>query len=163
MIKVKHTAIPAREGAIGVISDTHGLMRTEVLEVFRGVDIIVHAGDIGNMLIINTLEELAPVTAVSGNTDSGMTAVFLNETETFEFGAFNFHVRHDLSHLAINPAASGIHMVISGHTHLPDLKKKNGVMYLNPGSAGPERQKKPISFAKVWLQNGCLSVKHFYL
>lgn len=152
-----------RKGAIGVVSDTHGLLRAEVLDIFEGVDRIVHAGDIGNMNILRALEEIAPVTAVIGNTDSGVVAALLNESETFEFGSFHFHVRHDRTCLNINPAASGIHMVISGHTHLPDLKSENGVIYLNPGSAGPERPNKPISLAKILLQNNQLSARHFYL
>ena len=139
------------------------MLRDEVLEILGGVDMIVHAGDIGNKDILSHLERIAPVTAVSGNMDGGVMAAFLNETETFRYGDFNFHVRHDLAQLVIDPAASGIHMVITGHTHLPDLKTLNGVMYLNPGSAGPERPNKPISLAKVSLQNSRLSVRHFYL
>ena len=160
---VEHNAETAQERSIGVISDTHGLLRAEVFEIFTGVDMIVHAGDIDNKDILNALEKIAPVTAVSGNMDSGLMSVFLNESETFRFGAFNFHVRHDLTQLTIDPAASGIDMVISGHTHLPDLTSLRGVMYLNPGSAGPKRSGKPISLAKVSLQNSRLSAMHFYL
>ena len=160
---IEHTEISAPESAIGVISDTHGMLRTEVLEIFQGVDMIVHAGDVGNMEILKVLEGVAPVTAVSGNMDYGAVTVFLNEVETFEFDGFNFHVRHDLSHMNINPAVSGIDMVISGHTHIPVLASENGVIYLNPGSAGPERKNKPISLAKVLIQNGRFSARHFYL
>jgi uncharacterized protein len=152
-----------RGRTIGVISDTHGLLRTEVHGIFESVDMIVHAGDIGSKDILNDLEKIAPVTAVIGNMDSGIMAVFLNETETFEFGGFKFHMRHDLSQLAIDPSLSGIDMVITGHTHLPELTFRNGVMYLNPGSAGPERRNKPISLAKLTLQNGKISAMHFYL
>ena len=146
-----------------MISDTHGLLRDEVLGIFEGVDRIVHAGDIGSKDILNALEKIAPVTAVSGNMDSGLIAVFLNETETFEFGDFKFHVRHDLSQLAVDPGLSGIDMIITGHTHLPELTSRNGVMFLNPGSAGPERRNKPISLAKITLQNRQISARHFYL
>lgn len=160
---VEHTESRAPGGVIGVISDTHGMLRTEVLEIFHGVDMIVHAGDIGTMEILKTLEAIAPVTAVNGNMDYGAATVFLNEAETFEFRNFKFHVRHDLSRIDLNPEVSGIDAVISGHTHIPDLRTENGVMYLNPGSAGPERKNKPVSLAKILIQNGGLSARHVYL
>ena len=155
--------ISAEGRTVGVISDTHGLLRDGVPEIFKGVEMIVHAGDIGGRSILHALEKIAPVTAVRGNMDSGIIAAFLNEAETFSFGGFSFHVRHDLLKLNIDPAASGVDMVITGHTHLPELKTENGVLYLNPGSAGPERPKKPISLARVSLRNGKLSARHFYL
>ena len=151
------------EGSIGVISDTHGLVRPEVMAIFRDVSIIVHAGDIGGMNVLKSLETIAPVTAVRGNVDSGQVAVFLNETETFEFGTFKFHVLHDLARLSLVPAACGIHMVISGHTHLPDVRTDNGVTYLNPGSAGPKRLDRSISLAKIIVQKGRLRVSQFNL
>lgn len=152
-----------QNGSIGVISDTHGVLRPEVVDIFRGVDMILHAGDIGSMDVIKTLEAMAPVTAVRGNMDSGLAAIFLEETETVTWRQFTFHILHDLSRLAVDPAASGIHMIISGHTHLPEVRNKNGVMYLNPGSAGPRRPGKPVSFARVSVHNGRLSVRHFRL
>lgn len=150
-------------GAIGVISDTHGLFRSEVTRIFSGVDLIVHAGDIGRTDILRSLETIAPVTAVYGNVDSATIAAFLNEYETFSFQGFKFHLLHDLYRLEIDPISHGIHMVISGHSHLPEVRKENGVIYLNPGSAGPKRPDKPVSLAKVAIQNGRLWVKHFDL
>jgi len=153
----------ADHGAIGVVSDTHGMLRSEVMRILNGVDMIVHAGDIGSMDILKSLETVAPVTAVSGNVDGGIIAAFLNESETFDFRGFKFHLLHDLSRLTIDPGTHGIHMVISGHSHLPELRRENGVMYLNPGSAGPERPRKPISLARVTVREGRLWVRHFNL
>jgi putative phosphoesterase len=150
-------------GVIGVISDTHGLLRDEAARIFKGVDMIVHAGDVGGQDILNSLEKIAPVTAVSGNMDGGMIRTFLEEEEAFEFKGFKFHLIHDLAQISVAPESQGIQMVISGHTHVPLLRKKNGVMYLNPGSAGPERPNKPISLARVTVQGGRLWVRHFTL
>ncbi len=158
-----HSAVPGNAGTIGVISDTHGLLRPEIKELFAAVDMIVHAGDVGSVEILKALESIAPVTAVSGNMDSGMVAAFLNEAETFEFRSFKFHLIHNLSHLSIDPSAAGIDMVISGHTHLPDMRKENGVMFLNPGSAGPPRHQKPVSLAKLTIRDGGLWVRHYSL
>lgn len=150
-------------GVIGVISDTHGLLRIEAARILKGVDMIVHAGDIGSKDILNSIEKIAPVTAVSGNMDEGMIRTFLEEEESFEFKGFKFHLIHDLARLTVSPESKGIKMVISGHTHTPELQKKNGVMYLNPGSAGPERPGKPISLARVTVKDDRLWVRHFTL
>jgi putative phosphoesterase len=150
-------------GVIGVISDTHGLIRNEVARIFKGVDMIVHAGDVGNIDILKTLEKIAPVTAVHGNVDSGVIRALLEEEESFEFKGFKFHLIHDLARITAVPESNGIGMVISGHTHVPELRKKNGVMYLNPGSAGPERPGKPISLARVTVKDSRLWVRHFTL
>jgi putative phosphoesterase len=150
-------------GVIGVISDTHGLIRNDVARIFKGVDMIVHAGDVGNIDTLKTLEKIAPVTAVHGNVDGGVIRTFLEEEESFEFKGFKFHLIHDLARITVAPESLGIKMVISGHTHTPELKKKNGVMYLNPGSAGPERPSKPISLARVTVKDGRMWVRHFTL
>lgn len=158
-----HSEVSAAAGVIGIISDTHGMLRVEVPRIFKGVDMIVHAGDIGSTDVLKSLETIAPVTAVSGNIDGAVISTFLNDSENFEFKGFKFHLLHDLARLAIDPKSLGIHMVISGHSHLPELRREDGVMYLNPGSAGPKRFKKPISLAKVTARDGRLWVKHFNL
>jgi len=150
-------------GAIGVISDTHGMLRPEVPRLFKGVDMIVHAGDIGNANILKSLETIAPVTAVSGNVDGAVLSAFLSDSETFEYKEFKFYLLHDLARLTIDPKSLGIHMIISGHSHLPELRRENGIMYLNPGSAGPKRFDKPISLAKVTVREGRLWARHFNL
>lgn len=158
-----HSEGSAATGVIGVISDTHGMLRTEVPRIFKGVDMIVHAGDIGSTDVLKALETIAPVTAVSGNMDGTVISAFLNDHEDFEFKGFKFHLLHDLAQLSINPKSHGIHMIISGHTHLPEIRREDGVIFLNPGSAGPKRLKKPISLAKVTSRDGRLWVKHFNL
>ena len=150
-------------GTIGVISDTHGMLRLEVSRIFKGVDIIVHAGDVGGIDILNSLESIAPVTAVRGNVDGGVVSAFLNESETFEFRGIKIHLLHDLSRLSIDPKAHGVKIVVNGHSHLPEVINQNGIIYLNPGSAGPRRANKPISVAKVTIQDGLLLPKHFHM
>ena len=133
---------------IGVISDTHGLLRPEVLEVLSGVDIIVHAGDSGGRAVLDELGRIAPLHAVRGNCDfgplSGLPPDLVVETD-----AGLFYALHDLCQLRLEPVAAQIVAVIHGHTHLPDVRYKDNVLYLNPGSAGPERPGKPVSIAVV--------------
>jgi putative phosphoesterase len=150
-------------GVIGVISDTHGLLRAEAADILKGVDMIVHAGDICSADILNSLEKIAPVTAVCGNMDGGVLRNFLEEEVSFGFKGIKFHLIHDLTRITISPESKGVRMVINGHTHVPQLLKKNGIMYLNPGSAGPERPGKPISLARVTVSDGRLLVRHFTL
>jgi putative phosphoesterase len=138
---------------IGLISDTHGLMRPEALLLLRGCDHIVHGGDIGGTAILDALRGLAPVTAVRGNNDHGAWADALAETATLEFGGVSIHVIHDLSLLAIEPAAVGFHVVVSGHSHKPVVERRGDVLYVNPGSAGPRRFRLPISLGEIVIEN----------
>ena len=131
---------------IGLISDTHGLLRPEALDVLRGSDAIVHAGDIGEG-ILETLAKIAPVTAVRGNNDRAPWAQAIHETETLRFGEITLHALHDLSHLAIDPRAAGVDVVVHGHSHKPKIERRSGVLFVNPGSAGPVRFKLPVSVA----------------
>ncbi|MGA9755143.1 MAG: metallophosphoesterase family protein, partial [Desulfobaccales bacterium] len=124
------------EHLIGVISDTHGLLRPEALKVLSGVELIIHAGDIGNPRILAELARIAPVHAVRGNTDRAGWAVDLPLTRVVEVGDVHFYVLHELFCLDLDPAAAGFAAVIFGHSHHPHLERKNGVLYLNPGSAG---------------------------
>ncbi|MBW2370187.1 MAG: metallophosphoesterase family protein, partial [Deltaproteobacteria bacterium] len=135
------------EKKIGVISDTHGLLRPTVNDVFKGVDMIIHAGDIGTVALYRALEKIAPVTAVFGNMDNGPLINFLSETEFIRVNGFGIYVLHDIFMLDRDPAVEGIHLVISGHTHRPELTAGKGVQYLNPGSAGHRRFHLPISVA----------------
>jgi len=134
---------------VGVISDTHGLLRPEALEVLEGVDLIVHAGDIGSPQIIDALGELAPVCAIRGNVDRGNWAGEFSETEIVEVDDLLLYVLHDLGQLDLDPAAAGFRVVIYGHSHDPKIAEKQGVVYLNPGSAGPRRLRLPISMARM--------------
>ena len=137
---------------IGVIADTHGLVRPEVIELFRGVSLIIHAGDIGSLAVLETLQEVAPVRAVGGNVDKGAWAESLPETDVVECSGCFIYLLHDLNTLDLDPATAGIQVVISGHSHRPGESRKNGVRYLNPGSAGPPRFKLPVTAALLRIE-----------
>ena len=132
---------------IGVVSDTHGLVRPEAMDALRGVDLMLHAGDIGSISVVEALREIAPVHAVRGNVDTGTWAAPFPERKTIQAGPHSIFVLHNLDELPLDPAAAGINVVISGHSHQPKIFHKDGVMYLNPGSAGPRRFKLPVSVA----------------
>jgi len=139
---------------IGVISDTHGLLRPEALELLRGSEHIIHAGDIGSPDIITAMEKIAPVTAIRGNVDTQSWARRFAETEVVELAGLHIYVIHDLNALDLNPKAAGFAAVISGHSHQPKQQMKDGVLYFNPGSAGPRRFKLPISVGRLQILNG---------
>jgi putative phosphoesterase len=137
--------------AIGLISDTHGLLRGEALRALEGSDLIIHAGDVGNPEIIDALKTLAPVFAVRGNVDTESWVSALPETEVVEAGPATIYVLHDVHALDLNPAAAGFHIVVSGHSHKPARTERDGVLYINPGSAGPRRFQLPVTIARLDL------------
>ena len=139
------------ETLVGVVSDTHGLLRPAVLDRLRGADRIIHAGDVDRPDILEALQGVAPLSAVRGNVDRGIWAQALPYTRTIELGAHILYVLHDLGQLSLDPAAAGFAAVIYGHSHQPLIEKKNGVLYLNPGSIGPRRFTLPISMARLRL------------
>ena len=141
---------------IGVISDTHGLLRPEAVELLRGSQHIIHAGDIGSPEIIPALEKIAPVTAIRGNVDTQSWARRFAETEVVELEGLHIYVIHDANALDLNPKAAGFAAVISGHSHQPNQGIKDGVLYFNPGSAGPRRFKLPISVGRLEITGGKL-------
>ncbi len=141
---------------IGVISDTHGLLRDEAIEALRGVDRIIHAGDIGAPDILRKLETIAPVTAIRGNVDREAWALSLPESEVLDADGLLIYVLHDLARLDLKPEAAGFSAVISGHSHVPKVESRNGVLYMNPGSAGPRRFKLPVTVGKLFLENSRL-------
>jgi len=134
---------------IGVISDTHGLMRREALDTLRGCDLIIHAGDVGSPDVLDALRALAPTFAVRGNVDAGAWAAKLPMTELVEAGEVLIHVLHDVSELDFDPADAGFAAVIFGHSHQPLIERRQGVLFLNPGSAGPRRFRLPIAVARI--------------
>ncbi|HEX4038624.1 MAG TPA: metallophosphoesterase family protein [Acidobacteriaceae bacterium] len=136
---------------IGVLSDTHGLLRPEALTALAGVVHILHAGDVGDATIPDRLRHIAPVTAIRGNIDSHGPCAQLPATEMVNVGGTNFYLLHDLHQLDLDPGAAGIDVVVSGHSHQPGIERRRGVLYLNPGSAGPRRFALPISVAVVTL------------
>ena len=133
----------------GVISDTHGLLRPEALAALRGVDSILHAGDVGKEAVLAPLAAIAPLVAIRGNVDRGEWAQSLPLTETVEAGGVLIHLVHDVHDLDLNPRAASIRVVISGHSHQASLREEDGVLFLNPGSAGPRRFKLPVSVARL--------------
>ena len=142
---------------IGVISDTHGLLRAEALAVLRGCDAIVHAGDIGKPEVLEQLAELAPLTAIRGNVDTWATD--LPDTAVLTLAGKRFYVIHNVKELELDPAAAGFAAVISGHSHVPKSETRDGVLYLNPGSAGPRRFKLPIAVAKIRLREDAVEAE----
>jgi hypothetical protein len=134
---------------IGVISDTHGLIRPEAISALQESELIIHAGDIGKMDVIEALKAIAPVIAVKGNIDKGEWAEGLPEAREVEAGSVRIYVTHIFEDLNIDPAAESVQMIITGHSHVPSIREQNGVVYLNPGSAGPRRFNLPISVARV--------------
>ena len=139
---------------LGVISDTHGLLRKEAVEALQGVDRILHAGDVGDYSILEALAQIAPVTVVRGNIDIEKWAQVLSETELVEIGGVSIYILHDLSQLDLKPEGAGIRAVIYGHSHKPKIEMKKGVLYFNPGSAGPRRFHLPVSVGKLHIENG---------
>jgi len=142
---------------VGLISDTHGLLRSEAVAFLRGSDVIVHAGDIGDANVLEELNALAPVTAVRGNNDKGPWARAIAESQVLQVGDVFIYVIHDLAELDLDPVAAGFQVVVSGHSHKPAVQTRDGVLYVNPGSAGPRRFSLPIAVAELEIAG--LSVK----
>jgi putative phosphoesterase len=136
---------------IGVISDTHGLLRPQAIHALKGSDLIIHAGDVSDPKILDSLKTLAPVFAVRGNVDTETWAQALPETEVIETDSVTIYVLHDVHALDLNPAAAGFQMVVSGHSHKPGQTERDGVLFLNPGSAGPRRFDLPVTVARIDL------------
>jgi uncharacterized protein len=136
---------------IGLISDTHGLLREEALRALRGSELIVHAGDVGKPEILDALRRLAPVVAVRGNVDTEEWARVLPVVAVADAGAVQIYVLHDVKSLDLNPAAAGFQVVVSGHSHKFGRSERSGVLYINPGSAGPRRFQLPITVARLDL------------
>ena len=134
---------------IGLISDTHGLLRPQALRALEGSDMIIHAGDVGDPEILETLKTLAPVFAVRGNVDTDPWALALPETEVIETEAATIYVLHNVHALDLDPVAAGFHIIVSGHSHKPSRTQHGGVLFLNPGSAGPRRFDLPVTIARL--------------
>ena len=139
---------------IGVISDTHGLLRPEALAALRGVEHILHAGDVGDIAILDALREIAPVTAIRGNVDVSGACGQLPATDVVELGDRLFYLVHSVHDLDIDPVVAGIEMVVSGHSHKASVQVKDGVIYFNPGSAGPRRFALPVTVGFVTVEDG---------
>jgi uncharacterized protein len=144
---------------VGVISDTHGLLRPEAVEALRGAQQVIHAGDVGSPEILKKLATIAPVTAVRGNVDKEAWAQQLPQTQALEAGGVSIYLLHDLTQLDVKPEAAGFRVVISGHSHIPKQEVRNGVLYFNPGSAGPRRFKGPVSVGRLSIDGAEVSAE----
>jgi hypothetical protein len=151
--------MPQKLTVFGIISDTHGLLRPEALRALRGSDRILHAGDVGAPEILEALAQIAPVTAIRGNVDTAPWARTLPATEVVNAGGVSIFMLHNLAQLDLKPEAAGFHVVIYGHTHHPKMEEKNGVLYFNPGSAGPRRFNLPVSLGKLMIEEGKVRAK----
>ena len=139
---------------VGVISDTHGLLRPEAVVALAGSEHILHAGDVGDAAILAELQKIAPVTPIRGNIDRDGACAQLPATEMVELGGVSFYMLHDLMVLDLDPASAGIGVVVSGHSHQPRIERRKGVLFLNPGSAGPRRFSLPVTVAVVAVREG---------
>lgn len=143
----------------GVISDTHGLLRPEAIETLRGSERILHAGDVGNQEVLDALARIAPVTAVRGNVDTASWANGLPMNEVVEAGGISIYMLHDLAQLDLKPQAAGFRVVVCGHSHRPEIEEKNGVLFFNPGSAGPRRFSLPVSVGRLTIRAGKIAAE----
>jgi len=143
----------------GIISDTHGLLRPEAKAALAGVELIIHAGDVGRQAILDELRQIAPLVAVRGNVDGGTWAEALPLAEVVTVGGRLIYILHDLLQLGLDPAAAGFEAVIFGHSHRPEIAEKGGVLYLNPGSAGPRRFTLPVTLARLSASSQGLEAK----
>jgi len=144
---------------VGIISDTHGLLRPEALVALAEAEHILHAGDVGDPAILDALREIAPVTAIRGNVDVEGDCAELPATDVVELAGRLFYLVHSVHDLDIKPEAAGVAVVVSGHSHKPSIEERHGVMYLNPGSAGPRRFKSPVTVALVTVGEGGVSAR----
>jgi putative phosphoesterase len=144
---------------IGVISDTHGLLRPAAVAALAGVEAILHAGDVGDAGILDALRAIAPLTAIRGNIDTAGACAALPATELVELGGASFYMLHDVKMLDLDPVAAGISVVVSGHSHQPRVERRRGVLFLNPGSAGPRRFSLPVTVAVVTVSGAELQAE----
>ena len=148
---------------VGIISDTHSLLRPQALDALRGCDLIIHAGDVGKGEILEALRALAPTFAVRGNIDTAGAAAQLPASELVEVGSLLFYVLHEIAELDLDPPTAGFAAVVYGHSHKPSIETRDGVLYLNPGSAGPRRFKLPVTVGRLHLSSGSLRAELKYL
>jgi uncharacterized protein len=148
---------------VGLISDTHGLLRPQAVEALRGVHRIIHAGDIGGEEVLAALRAIAPVDAVRGNNDCDPWATRIPTELTLDLGGVAVHVLHDLKELQLDPVRAGVKVVIAGHSHKPDVREQGGVLYVNPGSAGPRRFRLPVTVAHLHIAAGSATARIYYI
>lgn len=159
MLAVRQKRVTLKSGRIGVISDTHGLLRPETLAALKGSELIIHAGDIGKPEVLASLRSVAPVLAIRGNNDRESWAKNIPDVLNLRLNGIGLYVIHNVNDLEIDPAANGFHAVISGHSHKPGIATRDGVVFINPGSAGPRRFKLPVALARLRIQGQKVNAK----
>jgi len=156
---IRRKQIEIEKGIIGVISDTHGLVRPEAMAALQGVELIIHAGDIGKPEVLETLNEIAPVLAIRGNNDREAWARDIPDVLNLVINGFNLQVIHNVHDIYGDAASLDIHVVISGHSHKPGIVTRNEILFVNPGSAGPRRFKLPVAVGKIHFEKSGVSAK----
>ena len=146
---------------VGVLADTHGLLRPEILNAFARVEHILHAGDVGSAAVLDGLRAIAPVTAIRGNVDRVGPCAALPAEEYVTLGGVNVYMLHDVHTLSLDPGAAGVRVVVSGHSHKPLLEERRGILFFNPGAAGPRRFTLPVTVGFFHLENGAVRAEHF--
>jgi putative phosphoesterase len=154
---IRRKQVEIDKGIIGVISDTHGLVRPEAMAALKGVELIIHGGDIGKAEVLQSLSSIAPVCAIRGNNDRDGWAKKLPDVLKLQINGVRVQVIHDVNELKSDPNGAAIHAVISGHSHKPSVIERDGVLFINPGSAGPRRFKLPVTVARIDIHRGSLS------
>jgi uncharacterized protein len=141
-----------KSGRIGLVSDTHGLVRSEALAALKGSEVIIHAGDIGKAEVLGRFGSIAPVIAIKGNNDRDLWAKKIPDTVNLEINGVKIRVIHNVNELDADPAKDGCHVIVSGHSHKPRVIERNGILFINPGSAGPRRFKLPVTVGMLWIE-----------
>jgi len=154
VLSVQQRQVTLKAGRVGLISDTHGLVRPEALAALTGSDLIIHAGDIGKPEVLTSLNAIAPVIAIRGNNDRAAWAEKIPDVLNLHINGIKIHVIHNLNELEADPATDGFGAIVSGHSHKPRLVTRDGILFINPGSAGPRRFKLPVAVGKLRIRRG---------
>jgi putative phosphoesterase len=154
VLLVRRRRLPLKDGRIGLVSDTHGLVRPQALAALQGSEVIVHAGDIGKPEVLDSFSSVAPVIAIKGNNDRDPWAKKIPDVLNLEINGIKIHVIHNVNELEADPADEGIRVIVSGHSHKPGLVERDKILFINPGSAGPRRFKLPVAVGKLWINRG---------
>jgi putative phosphoesterase len=154
VLVVRRRRLSLKNGRVGLVSDTHGLVRPEALEALKGSEVIVHAGDIGKAEVLDSFSSIAPLIAIRGNNDRDLWAKRIPDVLDLQINGIKIHVVHNVNELEADPANDGIRVIVSGHSHKPRLVERDGILFINPGSAGPRRFKLPVAVGKLWIHRG---------
>ena len=159
MLLVRRRQLSLKNGRIGLVSDTHGLVRPEALAALRGSEVIIHAGDIGKPEVLDSFSSIAPVIAIKGNNDRDLWAKKIPDVLHLKINGIKIQVIHNVNELEADPSHDGFRAIVSGHSHKPGLVTRDGILFINPGSAGPRRFRLPIAIGKLWIEQGKVEAK----